>query len=732
MVYSTINSSIYYPEKQMIDPEDRGYQSSMYELDILGKTVIVGLGKPKHHFSNKGVVFFPIYLVARGRIKSQIGLFEVRKERALEVIDDEGDIDVNQLDTPLIFGFVSESFIDRSGSDIHDISLSPPKKEDTSDTTETSDKNKNPEKLEKMEENDSEDVVILESTTKKSTSKEIERANTVLSSGVFENDAKIKPPPLLPEETESDVKSAPKYRPSQQDSWIVKFMSNKNYDIHEVEANGDCLFAVVRDAYKQIGKITTVAKLRSIVAKEATQKVFENQRNLFLELDSIVKQHDKRLRELKDTLENDLKQRAKKSQNNPEVLAKILEDKKKMKLQYDEELVNRRHAKNMIDENVGDFSNIHSLEEFRAYILTSSYWADIWSISVLERVLQMKMIMFSQRSYIEGAKSSIIQCGEVDEELRRSKKFKPRFYIMTSFSGDHFRLVSYKDKCIFEYHEIPYNIRMLIINKCIQRAEGPFYMIEEFREFAAKLGAEEDLRRVDGDNEEEDDETDFDKDTISKSALNDLYDPKTVFVFHARAEVSKKPGKGTNEKIDPKDQTKFLPIHGIDNWRRKLDDKWMGAIFSVQGKKWASVEHFYQGAKFRKQNTEFRELFSLTPDAISDLTNMNTKGKREPGMPIEPTIATSIVLAEVAGSKNGKTSGKNSVQIRPTNITIDPDFYGGRNDQERETALRAKFSQNEDLKQLLIATYPAKLMHYTSGPPKADISLMVVRKELLV
>lgn len=284
---------------------------------------------------------------------------------------------------------------------------------------------------------------------------------------------------------------------------------------------------------------------------------------------------------------------------------------------------------------------------------------------------------------------------------------------MTSFSGDHFKLVSYKDKRIFEYHEIPYNVRMLIVNKCIQRAEGAFYMIKEFREFAAKLGAEEDLRKVD----------EPDEDVESKTGINDLYDSKTVLVFHARAEMSKKPGKGTNEEIVSTEVSKFLPLHGIESWRRKLDDEWTDVIFKLDGKTWTSVEHFYQGAKFRKQNPEFRELFALSEEDTEDLE----KKKRA-----DPKISTNIVLAQGAGSKNGKPKGKNAVALRPANTTIDPDFYGGRNEEERIAALRAKFTQNEDMKQLLMATYPAELKHYTSGPPKADIPLMVIRKELIL
>jgi len=85
-------------------------------------------------------------------------------------------------------------------------------------------------------------------------------------------------------------------------------------------------------------------------------------------------------------------------------------------------------------------------------------------------------------------------------------------------------------------------------------------------------------------------------------------------------------------------------------------------------------------------------------------------------------------MAKGAGGKSGKYKGK---LVRPKEVTIDPNFFGGRNEQEMKAAQRAKFSQNEDLKELLLATRDAKLVHFSRGaPPVVFTGLMEVRRDL--
>ena len=262
---------------------------------------------------------------------------------------------------------------------------------------------------------------------------------------------------------------------------------------------------------------------------------------------------------------------------------------------------------------------------------------------------------------------------------------------------------------------------MLILNKCMERSSGPFYIIQDFRNLKARMGIDED----EGKPKEEDEEGgggnggNGGNEGIggnSTSPETSEYNPKIVFEFYATSAKTAKPGKGTNEKIPLDKRSDFVALGKIENWRRKLDDDWTEAPFKLDGHRWASVEHFYQGSKFKKHYPDFTLQFSLDSDS---------------------EISKDADLARAAGSKTGKPEGKGKgkvkagTNLRPSNVQIDPDFYGARSENERLDAVRAKFSQNADLKQMLLLTKKAKLMHFIRGAPaEADHVLMAVRRDL--
>lgn len=127
--------------------------------------------------------------------------------------------------------------------------------------------------------------------------------------------------------------------------------------------------------------------------------------------------------------------------------------------------------------------------------------------------------------------------------------------------------------------------------------------------------------------------------------------------------------------------------------------------FTLDDKRWLSVEHYYRGTKFKVENPDFYEKFSL--DSGSDISK-------------DPNLAKS------AGGKSGKSKGK---LLRPESIKMDKDFFKNRSSKEMKHAQREKNSQNPELKEMLL-TKDAKLTHFSRGSPTiAFTETIELRKE---
>ena len=185
-----------------------------------------------------------------------------------------------------------------------------------------------------------------------------------------------------------------------------------------------------------------------------------------------------------------------------------------------------------------------------------------------------------------------------------------------------------------------------------------------------------------------------------------LFDDDVVLMFYSKSKTGPLPGKGSGETIPANKVRDYSELASIPEWRHKLSNFWVQP-FTLDGLKWASVEHYYQASKFKKNNPDFYRQFSL--DSGTELSKDS-------------------LMAKGADGKTGKSRG---MQIRPARIKIDPDFFDGRDKQEMYDAQYAKFSQNEDLKRMLLATRMAKLTHYSRGsPPIVFEDLMRIRSRL--
>jgi predicted NAD-dependent protein-ADP-ribosyltransferase YbiA (DUF1768 family) len=292
----------------------------------------------------------------------------------------------------------------------------------------------------------------------------------------------------------------------------------------------------------------------------------------------------------------------------------------------------------------------------------------------------------------------MMQCGTVIDPVIKSRgSFAPEFYILTECTADiHYRLISYQGKRIFAYTEVPYDIKQLIVTKCVERNSGIFSIIPEFRQMTQGRAGP----------------TDLDKDIVDTLDVDVLaaVDPHVVFQFYVHA-ADKSAGRGAGEKIDAVgrklDFVELAPKGQFPNWRRKLDDAWLHADtpFELDGQRWNSVEHYVQAGKFKNEHPEFYVKF--TADSQSKM-------------------ASDVSMALTA------SSAKPTGQIRPATVSIDPSYAGKKENAARVAATNAKFTQIPHFAHLLLTTKNAMLYQYTPGKkPEVATTLILVRKNLV-
>ena len=121
MVHSKIKPEIKYKEIKMIDDEDKDYESSIYETKIDNKDVAIAFGKIKYTYTEKNILYYPVYLMAQNAVKSQIGVIEMESKEISKYTDEDDAIDVesyakdgNEL---LLYSFVNKDFLELSKSD---------------------------------------------------------------------------------------------------------------------------------------------------------------------------------------------------------------------------------------------------------------------------------------------------------------------------------------------------------------------------------------------------------------------------------------------------------------------------------------------------------------------------------------------------------------------------------------------------------------------------------------
>lgn len=657
MVKSLLNPSINYPEVRKLNEDDKNQDASIYEANIYDIDVIIALGSENYSFINNNILYFPVYLVINDVVTAQIGIYEINSNKHSSILDEDGDIDINELGPLLLYSFVDKELI-------------------------SVDSNKTEAEAEAQA--DAQADADVDQDAEPSVDQDAEPSTDQ------DADADVAPlySPLLDQGATQSINERKAYKNVSSNSWIQKFMSNNNFGLIDNEGAGDCLFATIRDGLLKIGKKLSVEEMREMLAKEANEQLFQGYKTNYemalsevtatkIELKDLIKTHSNLKARLKMTKDRTEQMDIIKAAEN------ISEQHKSLKYQL-------KYASDLLSE-FRFMKGINNLDDFKSIIKTCEFWGETWSISTLERILNIKLILFSEENYIAKDKDNVLICGQLnDTVLQEIGVFNPDYYIMVDFMGAHYKLITYKDRGALIFKELPYDVKKLVTDKCLERLAGPYSLIPDFVEFMNQQNI-----RV----------------PINDPPIelqSDTYKGDTVFQFYSNSSDKPLPGKGAGETLGPEGSREYVELANIPEWRKKLSNFWVQP-FELDGHKWSSVEHYYQASKFKENNPDFYLKFTIDKNTNSELS-------------------TNPIIAKAAGGRTGKYKTK---MIRDKEITIDPNFYSGNHEKYMEDAMRAKFSQNADLKKVLLATKSAKLQHFTRGnPPVIFDNLMRVRKEL--
>ena len=688
MVVSRIDKKVNYIENKKLESKDISKKRNLYELQIanekiLKKNVVISIGKIQS-LDEKEIYYFPIYLITKTKKAIQIGVYEiVSKDKSLIYNEDTDEVEnTNLLNPPLFYSWLDTGFIEKNA-------LLP----SVIDEEERKQKEKVSKKS--VEEEPEEEVVVEENIPD-------------YRADIFEKQGGPIPP-LLIEETKD---YADKHRKKNDLNEISQFMENENYNIINIPdiKNSDSLLYSVVTAFTTIDQVTNEKKLKKKLAESkyimkyltSQKEKYNEEAELLSQITSERKTLTSRHIEIKteyDKIYKDTsrKEEAIKLSNENKIVVQTIKDLKEQEKKLKELIKPLEYLKKITTE-----------QEMRDYIKSNNFVSNAYVLSILEKILNIKFIVFLSDSIKENDTSSVIDCGLFDDTVTN---FKPEFYIMLEYSKqiNKYELVAYKNKVIFKFREIPYDLKSMIITKCAEEVGSTFTAIPEFKSYELVGGKANSIIYHD-----------------------DRKDDGVIILLYCPSSKNKFPGDIKGEKMPTENIKKYIQLSNYENWRCILDNNWSGYDldetgntkeyqFILDGYYWNSVQHYMQGCKFKDENPLYYEKFSLgnikEPPRTNDISkNVELAiflGKKKGGI-------------EFKGTSDGEFKGKR----RESNIEIDFD-YDSKKSYYLKKALTAKFQQNKLFKQILLATHEAKLkykQHRTS--PVVATELMNVRDEI--
>ena len=662
MINSNLKKDVRYNITNNIDKTDLDKEAFVYNAKIYNKHIKFVLGAPKFDYLSSKILYFNIYLVNNSSIVCKIGIYETNNTEYTALLDDTGDVDLNKMSEPIMFPF-SKSLIMNNYELIDDFETMSNRSEasEASEASEISDASKSENELDINRTNINYNIMNLISQSKEESNYEI--ANY-----------------------EEDIK----------DTWVNKFMRSNKYEIIDNEGGGDCFFAVLRDALKSVKIETSVKSIREKLAGDVDENVFQTYKELFDMYYNNMKITQEQVKGLK-TKHNTLKKMINGTSDGPDKM-KLIQDAKDNFNTFTSTSAKNKELEHLSQE-IEFMKDVNSVEDFKKVIMEvgGRFWADNWAISSLERLYNVKFIILSQNHFMEGEKEHVLQCISPDLKLEDRGIFEPSYYIIADyFQNNHYKLVTY-DKNLkrgaLTFSEIPYKIKELILERCMEKNAGLYVLIPDFKAFANKNGVE-----TKGTSKK----SNYDTLVDTKKPKSQDYDDAIVIQVYNKSKHAKV-GEGSGETIKPqlKISKNVLELNDkkkYPEWRKKLDNDFFVTNLKIDGTNWTSVKHYMLGSRF------------------NGLTDIINKFKKEGTYGSNIEEAQKFYESQLA-KKSIKSSIANDEEFKKLETGL------------LEKALYAKFTQNDDLRSLLLLTDNALINNFKQGKGASPfVELMKIRK----
>ena len=167
MVKSKLNSNVNYSEIKILNVEDRDKEVALFEIELFDIPLLIALGEEKYTYSNENIVYFPVYLIKNERVGKQIGVYELFSDDLSQSLDEDGDVDITEIDGPLLYSFVNKDYLNDFNRNDADEADEDEVEEDEEDEVEEDEVEEDEVEEDEVEEDEDEDEVSISQSLNK-------------------------------------------------------------------------------------------------------------------------------------------------------------------------------------------------------------------------------------------------------------------------------------------------------------------------------------------------------------------------------------------------------------------------------------------------------------------------------------------------------------------------------------------------------------------------------------